>query len=104
MNYTHDDAHRPFFEAAYNILVEDAGAQKDPREKEAFVRAYTQIEHPTSEYRFQGVLGFGGKFWRNDGRFYVSCYREDRTKKLDKIIAKVNDRLQLLFAEHAPYG
>jgi hypothetical protein len=36
-----------------------------------------QTDGYCAEYRFQGDLGFGGKFWRNDGRWYVSAYPED---------------------------
>ena len=59
----------------YKILVEEVGA--DPRDADSFVRHFTS---PTAiEWRFCGTLGFGGKFYRNAGRYYVQCYREDET-------------------------
>lgn len=103
--YTHNDTHKAFYEKAWDILVEHAGASRDPHDKETFVRAYTQIEHQTIEWRFCGLLGFGGKFWRNrgySGSFYVSCYSEDKTKKLGKLIDKVNALLSALATELKP--
>lgn len=108
MNYTYDDTDRPFFERVYDILVEHASAPKDPRDKETFVRAYTQREHRASEYRCCGAFGFGGKFWRNPGGghdgcgFYVSCYPEDRNRKRDAQIAKLNERIAALVQEMRP--
>jgi hypothetical protein len=96
---TYNEQHRAFFEQAWDILVEHAGARRDPIEKESFVRAFMQVEHTAIEWRFGGHLGFGGKFWRNDGRFYISCYPEDRTPKLDAIIIKVNTLLTDLVAK-----
>lgn len=70
--------------AIYDVLVDFAGAREDSRED--FV--YSQINRFISEYRFMGGLGFGGKFWRTDGRrqngswgetWRVSLYREDET-------------------------
>lgn len=87
---THDDTDRPFFEAVYDVLVEHGGTLKDPRDKETFVRYFTQREHRGNEYRCVHALGFGGKFWRNAGRFYVNYYLDERTKKLDAIEAKLN--------------
>lgn len=65
---THDQA-----DAIYTALVAHAGASEDDRR--FFVEAQTDDYH--YEYRFIGGLGFGGKFWRNDGRWYVSAYPED---------------------------
>lgn len=107
MNYTHNETHKVFYERAWDILVEHAGASKDPMDKLSFVQAYTQIEHPCSEFRFCGLLGFGGKFWRNargggESPFYVQCYPEDRTKPRERVISKVNDLLKKLFEEMKP--
>jgi hypothetical protein len=59
--------------AVYDILVRYAGASEHNRDD--FVTI--QTHQPCTEYRFMGSLGFGGKFWRNDGRWYVSAYPED---------------------------
>lgn len=102
MRYTHDNTHRAFYEAVWDLLVAEAGASRDPEEKVRFTEAYTQVEHRADEWRFGGHLGFGGKFWRNAGRFYVSCYREDRTKARDAITTRVNDRIAELQAQYNP--
>ncbi len=98
--YTYNEAYRPFFEAAYDILVAHAGAKDDADDKESFVTYYMQVEYPATEYRFCGNLGFGGKFWRN-GSFYVSCYPEERTPVRTAAIEKVNNLLAELLVAHA---
>ncbi len=102
MTYTHDYTHRAFYERAWDILVQHAGAPKDPDTKLSFVEAFTQVEHPAIEWRFQGLLGFGGKFWRTDGRFFIRCYPEDSNKSRERIISSVNQRLSDLALELKP--
>ena len=106
MQYTHDFTDTAFYERAWDLLVEHAGASRDPYQKDIFVHAYCQREHKAYEYRFGGVFGFGGKFWRNDRRFYVSYYQEDETPKMRVAEAKVNALLAALAEElHPnPYG
>jgi hypothetical protein len=99
--YTYDDKYRHFYEEVWDLLVNDAGASKDPLDKESFVCAFTKIEYPTTEYRFCGSLGFGGKFWRNNG-FYISCYREDETPKQLGTINRVNEQINKLVDKHHP--
>lgn len=86
---------KAIFSRAFDILVEHAGV-RDYRDwqRETFVRDFA--EDTTTEWRFQGLLGFGGKFWRNDGRYYISCYPEDRTAERDAIVEKVNELLKEL--------
>lgn len=74
----------------YDILLE-AGATEYWRED--FVR---HMSGTTREYRFGGVLGFGGKFYNNAGRWYISCYPEDRTDERAEIIEKVNVKIRAL--------
>jgi len=81
------------YERCWDILVEHAGASKDPEDKAAFVYYMTLQERPAHEYRFCGVLGFGGKLRRNDGRIYVDCYPEDGTPARREIINRVNQLL-----------
>lgn len=70
----------------YKILAEEVGA--DPRDADSFVRNFTS---PSAvEWRFCGTLGFGGKFYRNAGRHYVQCYREDETPERRRTIERVN--------------
>jgi hypothetical protein len=50
IEYTHDETHKAFYERAWGILVEHAGANKDPHDKDGFVRAYAQVEHKATEW------------------------------------------------------
>jgi hypothetical protein len=84
--------------AAYNVLVRYCGAREDGRE---MFLAAQQAHHPT-EYRFVGALGFGGKFWLNDGRVYVTCYREDETDERRDRIAVANRMLAELVDPRHP--
>lgn len=63
--------------AVFDVLVQHAGA-RDGWMREDFL--HHQTAGSTDEYRFQGGLGFGGKFWNCNGRWYVSCYPEDATE------------------------
>lgn len=80
------------FNRVWNILVEHAGARKTSTwERDSFIRSF--VNETNYEWRFQGLLGFGGKFYRNCGRMWISCYSEDRTPERDAIIARVNPML-----------
>jgi hypothetical protein len=58
----------------YYVLVDHAGAW--PRGHDNFVDV--QTDGYCAEYRFQGDLGFGGKFWNSRrGDWYVTAYEED---------------------------
>ena len=85
---------RPFSEAeaneVYDIIVEECRAPESERDN--FVYHQTRAGFPR-EWRFGGVLGFGGKLWRNDERVYVACYREDDTDEREAMMAKANERL-----------
>jgi hypothetical protein len=65
----------------YDILVAHAGASDrpgawSPRQEFAWcVNADRGMG--TIEFRFGGLLGFGGKFWNWGEKWYVTCYRED---------------------------
>lgn len=92
MDMTKEDAH-----AVYDILVEECGALEDERER--FVRYHAKLDPDSSptEWRFQGDLGFGGKFWRNNGRWYVNCYPESRNDERNEMIHKANERLHKIY-------
>lgn len=60
--------------AIWDVLVQHAGAMEDRRTD--FVETQTMRDAPI-EYRFQGGLGFGGKFWNDRTGRRVSAYRED---------------------------
>lgn len=70
MSLTDEQANR-----IYDILVRMAGADNRSHYREVFVIGITNPK--TQEYRFIGDLGFAGKFWNNDGKWYVTAYGED---------------------------
>lgn len=78
-------------QAIYDILVDIAGANAE--DKESFVSHFC-AESTTNEWRFQGHLGFGGKF--RYPRISVDCYPEDGTKARLVIIDKTNTALAKL--------
>lgn len=82
--------------AAIAILNEECAANIRPPYDDGFVRYVTEAErHPSKEWRFQGALGFGGKFRINGNKPhpYVDCYREDRTPARLAMIERANARL-----------
>ena len=68
-------------------------------ERAEFCQEFSK-DDPTSEYRFQGMLGFGGKFWHNNDRFYVSVYREDETPEIIVMVEEANKQLAELRKEY----
>jgi hypothetical protein len=76
----------------YDILARCCGAPEAMRI--AFI--HDQASPHLKEWRFSGDLGFGGKFWRNEGRLYVSCYPEDENPLRLDMIAKANQALAAL--------
>ena len=87
--------------AVYNVLVEHAGATEAGRD--AFVVVQANSLQP--EFRFQGSLGFGGKFRRErlDDRWYVDAYPEDikRDPTIQNRIDATNAALAALNTEVA---
>lgn len=81
----------------YDIL-ENIGASSNMRE--AFVLSQTHDD--INEWRFQGLLGFGGKFWNEWSyieekyKWRVSCYTEDENPKRLKLIEETNEKLNTL--------
>jgi hypothetical protein len=73
--------------AAYLILMAEAGGHPDLEEEFVF-----HIAEGCREFRFQGLLGFGGKFWPEEN--VVTCYSEDRTPERLAIIERTNERLK----------
>jgi hypothetical protein len=100
-NGTGNDAN--LYELAWEVLVKYAGAYENPRhdnrERARFLSACLDESysfHNAFEYRFGGELGFGGKFWRQDGSLFVTCYYEDETPGRLAIKNRVNDILKVL--------
>lgn len=87
MNLTSQQAN-----AVYDILVRMAGADNRAESRENFVQL--QVEG-CREYRFCGALGYGGKFWNSEGRWYVTAYPEDQAgnSDLELIINHANGAL-----------
>lgn len=77
----------------YSVLVANAGVRDSESERAMFVDLECR---GCTEYRFQGLLGFGGKFWNDNHRWYVNCYPEDETPERLAMIAKVNEELAKL--------
>lgn len=50
-----------------------------------------------TEYRFQGLLGFGGKVWNVRDTFRVSCYPEDSTPSRSAMIEAANKELNDIY-------
>jgi hypothetical protein len=97
-----------FYNAVYDLLIQHGGAPDrdayfENYHREAFVGAYTMV--PTGyprEWRCVPKLGFGGKFWRNAGRFYVSYYPEDKTPEREVTLARINALIDELVAQYNP--
>lgn len=78
--------------AVYDILQREAGAPESMREDFIF----HQTQEVCVEYRFQGSLGFGGKFWRNVSGWYVDCYPEDNNDYRKHVQHQTNEALKKL--------
>lgn len=72
----------------YTVLVDLCGATE--RDRGDFVWNFDRIR----EWRFQGRLGFGGKFYREREGLRVGCYPEDRTPERDAMVDMANRRLK----------
>jgi hypothetical protein len=88
--------------AVYDILVEHCGADDTDgphllmTSRGEFV--FHQTEQVQPEYRFQGALGFGGKFRRNGwgDRWPVDAYEGDLTSERRAMIDRANTALNAL--------
>jgi hypothetical protein len=90
-----------FYDAVYDLLARTGNVPIFQRDKTAFTAYFGEPGWPsTREWRFQGHLGFGGKFWRNDGRHYVSMYREDSTPERERVLSSLNEAIEQLEREY----
>lgn len=78
----------------YDVLEIECGAP--PQMRLDFI-CFCARSYSSREYRFIGHLGFGGKFWHNNNKFYVSCYREDETDERVRAIEKANKALAEIY-------
>lgn len=91
---TGEAAHR-----VYKLLMVLCDAP--PSLLDSFVSNQTE-EFPCPEFRFQGSLGFGGKFYCERDRWRVDCYREDKIPVRREAIAATNEALEQLYKEYGP--
>ena len=77
------------------MLIRVCHAQESLREQ--FIHSVTK-EPPSTEFRFGGLLGFGGKFYYRRDRLYVACYPEDINVVRAEAIQKANAELDGLAA------
>jgi hypothetical protein len=80
----------------WQVLVTECGARDNRYDHYSFV-AYLEEAKPFGhEWRFQGSLGFGGKFYNDGSRWRVGCYREHESPQRNEMIRRANDRLAAL--------
>jgi hypothetical protein len=73
-------------EKIYDLLVSLGGASESMRS--SFIYHHCENPDGCGEWRFQGKLGFGGKYYSRMNR--VDAYTEDRTQEVIDIIEKLN--------------
>jgi hypothetical protein len=99
------DTQKEFLSAVYDILIQHAkapscilkkeGFEDFDNNKQSFVSAHlTENEYPCTEWRFQGALGFGGKYYIYHNK--VTCYSEDLNATRKQIIIDTNTELSKL--------
>jgi hypothetical protein len=91
----------------YDVLMATCGATEYWRDN--FILSLT--EQDCREYRFQGLLGFGGKLYverhvprgphgarslTTIPKYRVSCYREDETPERLSLMTLANERLSAM--------
>ena len=77
--------------AVWDLLVEMGGASQHEDSRRDFV--YNQTTEFCREWRFQGMFGFGGKFYRDGTRWRVGHYQEDDSPKRNKTRDAINAKL-----------
>jgi hypothetical protein len=73
----------------YDLLVSIGGATE--RMRESFIHTHCVNENGCGEWRFQGKLGFGGKYFSRNNR--VCFYTEDETPERNEIRTQLNAEL-----------
>jgi len=74
----------------FDILIKYGNATESLRDD--FVYKHTIAINICKEYRFQGSLGFGGKYYSEKNK--VGCYKEDETPGRLKLINFINEKLK----------
>lgn len=80
-----------WFSRVYGVLMVHCEAPLGMMQQ--FIIAHTG-ERPCDEFRFQGRLGFGGKYRRKTNT--VDCYPEDENPTRQRLIAETNAALDAL--------
>lgn len=78
----------------WGVLVAVCGAR--PSLWDQFVHYVTREDRYGHEFRFEGNLGPGGKFYRTNGSWTVSCYLEDHTNQRSRTIDEANKYLDAI--------
>lgn len=91
--------HRRTLSSIYDILIRCCGASEYEQDRMEFVTvAESWDENRTFEWRFQGILGFGGKVWLYNSPWpYVNYYPADKNLARDKAVEAANKELAWLF-------
>lgn len=80
---------------AFDILIKECGARDSEDDRNDFVR-YATSDH-AYEYRFSGLLGFGGKiYFRRGEPLCVGMYIEDSTPERMAMQIRANGALSRL--------
>lgn len=88
-----------FYEAVYALLAQQGQLRFDPLTRSAFVE-YFSGSAGVKEWRFQGDLGFGGKFWFRYQGHDFTCYPEDLTNERIELMKRLNDKIKALEQEY----
>jgi hypothetical protein len=81
-----------FYSQVYDLLHKEARAPWSA--KDNFVYHHALTEQPCDEWRFQGLLGFGGKYYRVENR--VACPSRLCTAQAEYLVDDINHKLSLL--------
>lgn len=85
-----------FANKVYDILVKVGSASESERNSFIFNHS-EEVRYPTTEWRFCGSLGFGGKYRSRSNS--VDCYREDQNPERLKVIDEINKQLRKLTSD-----
>lgn len=88
-----------FYRDVYAVLVELGGA--NPANEADFIHHYA-TNPEACEWRFMGHFGYGGKFYRTLGHYYVNCYVDDHTPATLALLAKMDEQIGALVIKHQP--
>lgn len=92
--------------AIYDLLVWCGGASQ--RARQDFIYHHTNEEHPATEWRFQGLFGFGGKFYSGESTrecpwrvgYHPEDARGDREPLYEGLRRAINMLLVHIWKEH----